>query len=270
MALQYKGFTIGNIKSIDLSADDRVEVVFSVHDKYQSRVREGSLVELQVNPLGLGNHFVFYPGLGIREIEEGAWIPSVSSLEGRAYIQDGLAQVPAQVDNITLIIGRVNTALDSINKVALQIQEAFAGTDRSALGRTIGSVDQTLAAAAAGLDPLLQDIRRITGNLEQLSAALASPDNALMDTLDIEGPVYTNLVSSLRSVSGTLRNLDKTSAYLPSQMPQLTALITEVREAVKTAEDVLVALSNSPFLKGGIPDQVEIQASGTSPRDIQF
>ncbi|MDR1429228.1 MAG: MlaD family protein [Spirochaetaceae bacterium] len=270
MALQYKGFTIGNVKSIDLSDDDRVEVVFSVHDRYQSRVREGSLVELQVNPLGLGNHFVFYPGLGLGEVEEGAWIPSVSSPEGRAYINDGLAYVPAQADNITLIIGRVNTALDSVNRVALQIQEAFAGTGETALGRTVRSADQTLEAAAANLDPLLRDIRRITENLEQVSAVLASPDNALMNTLDVEGPVYTSLAASLRSVSGTLGHLDKASSYLPSQMPQITVLIAEVREAVKTAEDVLVAMSNSPLLRRGIPDQVETRSSGTSPRDIQF
>ncbi|MDR1177598.1 MAG: MlaD family protein [Spirochaetaceae bacterium] len=270
MALQYKGFTIGNVKSIDLSDDGRVEVVFSVYDKYQSRVREGSLVELQVNPLGLGNHFVFYPGTGIGEVEEGAWIPSVSSPEGRAYILAGIADVPAQVDNITLIIGRVNTVMDSVHQIALQIQEAFAGTSESSLGRTIQSADQTLAAAAANLDPLLRDIRHITENLEQASALLASPDNALMDALDVEGPVYTNLVSSLRSVSGTLRNLDKASSYLPSQMPQVTVLVTEVREAVKIADDVLVALSNSPLLRRGIPDPVETRASGTSPRDIQF
>ncbi|MDR0389126.1 MAG: hypothetical protein LBH73_03580, partial [Spirochaetaceae bacterium] len=169
-----------------------------------------------------------------------------------------------------LIIGRVNTVLDSVNKVALQIQEAFAGTDQSALGRTVQNVDQTLAAAAANFDPLLRDIRRITEDLEQVSAVLANPDNALMNTLDSEGPVYTNLVSSLRSVSATLHSLDQASAYLPSQMSQLSVLITEVRGAIQSAEDILIAMSNSPLLKRGIPDRTESQPSGTRARDIQF
>jgi phospholipid/cholesterol/gamma-HCH transport system substrate-binding protein len=37
-----------------------------------------------------------------------------------------------------------------------------------------------------------------------------------------------------------------------------------------TAEDVMVALTNNPLLKNGIPERVETRTGGTSPRDISF
>ena len=59
-------------------------------------------------------------------------------------------------------------------------------------------------------------------------------------------------------------------AVLPGQVPQLTGLISELRVTLKSAEDVLVALTNNPLLRGGIPQKLETQSGGTSPRDIQF
>jgi phospholipid/cholesterol/gamma-HCH transport system substrate-binding protein len=53
MAVLYKGFTIGHVKSFDLAGDDRVEVWFTVFDTYVSRVRHGSAVEVIQSPIGL-------------------------------------------------------------------------------------------------------------------------------------------------------------------------------------------------------------------------
>ncbi|GHU53548.1 hypothetical protein FACS1894200_14090 [Spirochaetia bacterium] len=64
MPVQFKGFTIGNIKSFRLTDLDEVEVVFSIYDTYNERVREGALVHLDVSPIGLGNVFSFYSGHG--------------------------------------------------------------------------------------------------------------------------------------------------------------------------------------------------------------
>jgi phospholipid/cholesterol/gamma-HCH transport system substrate-binding protein len=83
MVVQYKGFPIGNVRSVTLTNDDRVEVSFSIYDQYQNRVREGSLVELIVSPIGLGNQFIDSPGLGVDVQEEGALIPPVTSPQGR-------------------------------------------------------------------------------------------------------------------------------------------------------------------------------------------
>ena len=56
MAVQYKGFTIGHVKSIKLDANDQVEVRFTVFDTYIDRVRHGSMVDVSTSPLAALRH----------------------------------------------------------------------------------------------------------------------------------------------------------------------------------------------------------------------
>jgi phospholipid/cholesterol/gamma-HCH transport system substrate-binding protein len=120
-----------------------------------------------------------------------------------------------------------------------------------------------LAGELDKINPILEDVNTLTGKL-------AAPDGVVSAALDTSGPLYTGLVDSLNSVSGILANLDRTTAFIPAQLPQIAAIIADLRTTIKTAEDVLVALTNNPLLKGGIPAQVEVQSSGTSPRDVSF
>jgi phospholipid/cholesterol/gamma-HCH transport system substrate-binding protein len=281
MALQYKGFTIGRLKSFDLAADDRVEVKFIIFDTYISRVTEGSMVDLEASPIGLGNHFLFYPGLGSEPLEEGALIPFVSTPEGAVLVMGGLGSVPKQNDSISMIISQVNTTLENVNKVLVDVEGAFAGTDATSLGRTLGGVEKAVAGVQGmtetlpdtitdTLDTILGDLRPILANLEKVSADIANPDGTVASILDGEGEVYTNLVSALGSVSGTLRNLEKTTSFIPAQLPQVAAMITELRTVLQSVDDVLVSLTNNPLLKNGVPARVETQPTGTSLRDINF
>ena len=67
-----------------------------------------------------------------------------------------------------------------------------------------------------------------------------------------------------------LDNLEKTTAFLPSQGPQIAGLLVELRGTLRTAEDTLTALNNNPLLRGGVPPRVETQSGAASPRNIRF
>ncbi|MDR2758923.1 MAG: MlaD family protein [Spirochaetaceae bacterium] len=279
MVVQYKGFPIGNVKSFVLTDEDKVEVTFSIYDKYVSRVRQGSLVELMVSPIGLGNQFLFYSGLGEELLEEGSLVPVVHSPQAENLIKMGLARVPTRDDSITQLLAQidqvltqfntdllpaVNVILRDLDEVLVEVNEAVAGTDKTSLGRTLGGIDELVNVS---LDPILRDIKNISGDLEILAAQLIEPEGLIFTVLDTEGSVYTNLESSLQSISGTLRNLEKATAVLPSQVP---GIVSELRDVLKSAEDVLTALLNNPLLKKGVPSPVEVQTNGTNPRDISF
>jgi phospholipid/cholesterol/gamma-HCH transport system substrate-binding protein len=281
MAVLYKGFTIGHVKSFDLTDDDRVEVWFTVFDTYVPRVHQGSVVEVIQSPIGLGSQFLFYPGMGAGMVEEGGLIPAINSSEGKRFLASGMVSIPDHDDSISIIMNRANTLLDTLNNVLVQVQEAFAGTDRTTLGRTLGDVEM----AAAGIQNMtetlpaavIDSIYAVTGQLEpiladlnEVSAKLVAPDGTVSAVLDSRGEVYTGLIDSLNSISGTLRNLERTSEFIPSQLPQVAVLLSDLQTALKTAEDVLIALTNNPLLKNGIPQRVETRTGGTSPRDISF
>jgi phospholipid/cholesterol/gamma-HCH transport system substrate-binding protein len=261
-----------------------VEVRFSVFDTYISRVRQGSLVEVLVSPIGLGNQFIFYPGLGLELVAEGDLIPAVDSAEGGAALASGLAFLPRHEDSITVILNRAGVLLESANvvmldidKVLSQVSGAFEGSTDTTLGRTMGEVEATVRSVQVlpenvneTLNDLRAQIQPILANLNDISEKLNAPDGTVTAVLDSRGAVYTNLVKSLNSVSGTLANLERTSAFLPTQIPQLAVLISDLRNAVKTAEDVLVSLTNNPLLRGGIPQNAETRSGGTNVRDIDF
>ncbi|MDR2630110.1 MAG: MlaD family protein [Spirochaetaceae bacterium] len=279
MVVQYKGFPIGNIKSFVLTDEDKVEVTFSIYDKYVSRVRQGSLVELMVSPIGLGNQFLFYSGLGEELLEEGDLVPVVHSPQADNLIKMGLARVPPRDDSITQLLVQVdeiltqfntellpevNVILHDLDGVLVEVKDALAGTEKTSLGRTLGGIDTLVNVS---LEPILADIKKISGDLEILASELIDPEGMIFTVLDTEGSVYTNLEASLKSVSGTLGNLEKATAVLPSQVP---GIVSELRDALRSAEDVLTALLNNPLLKKGVPPPVEIETHGTNPRNIAF
>ena len=192
---------------------------------------------------------------------------------------------PRHDDSISLIMNRANSLLEELNTFFDQINEALGeGTETTEIGKIIGSVQKTLAGAETLpgtvdqtvndakriLEDVYADIKPIIANIADISSELNDPDGFLYSVLDTDKDVYANLVKSLGSVSGILDGLDKSVAFIPGQLPQLAGIIMDLRVTLKTAEDVLVALTNNPLLRGGIPEKVQTQDGGTSPRDIRF
>jgi len=270
MPVQYKGFTIGSVKKFYLADSDDVEVIFIIHEEYHDRIKKGSMVEVMISPIGLGNQFLLHPGRG-DQLEEGAFVPVAGSAEARELIRLGLAPEPRHDDSITLLLNRVSSIL-------AQVDEALGpGSNTTEIGKIVGSLKDTLAGVESipktveeilgELEPVLASINTVLANVNTITAELADPENLLFTVLDTKKDVYVNLVSSLGSISSLLDNLDRT---LGGQLPQVAGLIMELRTTVKNADDVLVSLTNNPLLKRGVPDRVEGQSGGTNPRDIRF
>ena len=283
MEVQYRGFTIGNVRSFQLVGDE-VEVVFSIFEEYRNRVRQGSMVEMMISPVGLGNQFLFHAGRGV-ELPEGAFIPILGSPQALELVAQGLAVEPQHDDSISLIMNRVNSVLDEVYGIASQMRVAFGeGSDETEIGmiasgirRTITgvetlpqTVDQTIVALASSIDDIMAEISPILTNVAAITTELTDPDGLLFTILDAEGEVYMNLVASLESISGILDNLDRATAFVPAQLPQLSGLILELRGTMRAAEDVLIALTNNPLLRRGVPGRPESESAGTSPRNIRF
>ncbi|MDR1929840.1 MAG: MlaD family protein [Treponema sp.] len=260
MPVVYKGFTIGNVKTFDLVEGDRVEVVFSIQEKYRDRVMLGSLVEIQVSPIGLGSQFIFHSGRGDRQLTANEVVPMASSPEGRELIEMGLGSMPAHDDSITVLIARVNTLLDEIGR-------ALAGDDSTTLGRTLLNVEETTADLPEVVDesikPMLADLRILVAAFTE---ELSNP-NGVLRLVNEDSQVLSGLEASVNSLAANLSNLEKSTAALPRELPQI---LSNLQTTLSTAQDVLIALRNNPLLKNGVPDHAETGSSGTNPRNIEF
>ena len=289
MAIQYKGFTIGNVKDFQLK-DDNVEVIFTIHGDYTELAREGSIMELQVGFISLiPSQFIFHPGkVGERFHDKNAFIPMANTPEADNYIAMGKATFVPSEDNIAKLMNQVNTTLTGVNLLLEDLKLALGeGTDTTELGQMIGSIRTTLAGVedlqkfvdntiGGVLDPVLADVIPLLNKVvDELLAALKEPGGVLA-MVDRDGELYTGLVESLGSVSGMLSNLDGTvtdaTAFLPGQLPQIAGLLTELRVTLRSVDDVLEGLANNPLLRGGITggtaDRPENQAAG--PRNVRF
>jgi phospholipid/cholesterol/gamma-HCH transport system substrate-binding protein len=270
MAVQYKGFAIGSVKTFHLTDDDNVEVIFAIHEEYRDRVRKGSIVELQVSPIGLGNQFQFYAGKG-EVLEAGTFIPPFGSAQARELERQGLAVEIQRDDSISVLMGRINSIMGHLETALGE------GSDTTEIGRIIASLNRTLAGFEAlpnSLDNTINELRLqlrpILANLNALTGELNDPDGLIYTVMDTDKDFYTNLIKILSSVTSLLDNLDRTISFIPSQLPQIAGLLMDLRVTMKTAEDVLTALTNNPLLRGGVPERAESQNSGINPRGIRF
>ena len=247
MPVTCRGIVIGNVKSFFLTDDNRVKVIFTIQDRFHDRAREGSIVEVLVSPIGLGGQFIFYPGTG-GELEEGTLVPMRDSPEAKDYLQRGLAYIPPQEDPIADLLGKANEMLDGIQNMVDGLNVAPREKAETALGQIVANIEQ------------------LTGNL---AADLANP-SGVRSIINGDAETLRALESSLVHLSGILNNVEKSTDYIPREMPQIISLLTEARIALQSANDVLISLKNNPLLRKGIPEHAEIDSSGTNPRRIQF
>ena len=273
MAVQYRGFTIGNVKTFYLNADDDVEVVFFIYEEYYDRVRQGSMVESISSPIGLGSSFMFHSGNGSAVLREGSFIPVAGSPQARELIRQGLAVEPRHDDSITMLLTRANTTLEEVNQILAHVNEALGpGSEITEIGRIVGSLQRTMEDAEGipqNLDSLLTDISGLITEAQRELIPILANVGAITDELS-DPDIYVSLAAALGSVTSILDSLDTAIAFIPSQLPQIAGIIMELRQTLAAAEDVLVALSNNPILRGGIPQRPETQGGGTSPRDLRF
>ncbi|MDR0301785.1 MAG: MlaD family protein [Treponema sp.] len=273
MAVQYKGFTIGNVKKIMLADDDTVEVRFTIFEEHNHRVREGSVVELQASPIGLGNSFLFYPGKGKNIIDEGSVIPEINSVQAARLIQSGLADVPANSDSIGNIINQVTVILETVNQSL--------GKILGDVETTVGGVSDIVQNISGQLKPIMANVESLTGNLndqispiltnvETITDQLAAPSGTVMSILDSNGPVFTSITEVLDSITGIMGSLEKTIEFVPAQLPQVAILLSDLHSALAEAEKLIIALNNNPLLRGGVPELKETGPGAAAPRDLDF
>ncbi|MDR1399343.1 MAG: MlaD family protein [Treponema sp.] len=281
MAIQYKGFTFGKVKSIKLIDDDRVEVRFFIYDTYIERIKPGTLLSLDAPPIAvLGSSFLIYPGKGLGpHIEENAEIYTVTSAEGRRLIAQGLTNVPERSDSISQLIAQIGTLLVELNGISSTVNVALRGTSdgqtdtSTELGRLLGGVEETLVTVNnlpetipsivdTELEKALDEIRPLLADVKALTGRIAD-EGLVPAVLDKQGDVYASLAASLDSVSSVLADLNRVTDKLPSQT---AILLSEVQGTLKDVEDVLSGVKNNPLLRGGIPDRVQSKPTGTSLR----
>ncbi len=278
MPVLYKGFTIGRVKSIQFNtADDRVDVQFSIFKEYTDKVKQGSRVDLLSSPISAlgGNQFLFYPGRGLEKepLPPGTLIPPANAPESLKLPDRHLTSAPPRDDGISNIINQVGITLGKLNEALGEGREENKLT--AILDNVVAILSdlQLLVGKLSGdldIEKIMGDLSPALANFRELTEKLREPDNAIMSFLNSEGDLYGNLDKTLEAASGTLQQLEGTMGDIHKETPQLAAALNKLLTALKSANEVLESVKNNPLLKGGVPEQKETKAGGSNARNMEF
>lgn len=308
MPITFRGFTIGRVTTFSLTEDNAVNVDFYIQEEYIDKVREDSLIELRTSALG-GGQLVFHQGRRPSDPPpEGSEIPRYDSKTGVRLRAENLVIDLRDTDPINQALGRldpilanVDSVLSNLGTLAVELNAALRGVGDgpvagaltgielsvAQLQGTIVRVNTVIDDTGRQINDLLERVAVIADNLETTTRALRDPTGLVTDLLDPKGSLATlldddnqlfdqimsiinNLETSIRSLTESIADVQKFTAYLNTTQPQISGILEEGRQVLDTGQDVLEGLRNNPLLRGGIPEEREQQTTFQSIRDEEF
>lgn len=277
MPIQYKGFVVGMVKKYSLNDDDTITTNIVIQDTYYDRMRVGTVLELSVSPIGLGNQMYVHPGKGEELLPEHSQIPLWNSEEAGRLMRQGLVAFVQKDDTISTLISQASPLLASLTFTLRQINNAFLGTGDSQLTKTLGGLSATLhnvaeitGSASGEIDTIISHLVETSANLEKMSAEFANPTGLLPKLIDEDGRIFDSVERSLLEVEAILSNIESATFMLQADFPQITVLLSELQTSLVKAQDVMDGLRNNPLLRGGIPEKVKADGTETAGRELAF
>jgi phospholipid/cholesterol/gamma-HCH transport system substrate-binding protein len=307
-AILMKGFTIGKIDKLTLNADNGVDAKFHIYDTYYDKVREYSILELTVSPIGLGSQLLFHPGKSETTLAEGVFIPTADSIDGQALIEQELVEIPPKDDTITRLLANVNPLLENTNKTIVTVNRTLTEVNRALAGQSTGPLgtivtDASTAVAALpgtmrNVDLIVADVQTrvgslldqvssllvefdaISGNLVATTESIRDPTGLVPKLLDPSGSIktflndgdalYKKVMSIVGEIEKSVKSLQGIVSGLNSEMPKVAAVLNETRTAIQQAQDVLEGVKNNPLIRGGVSERVEQESLYRAMREGSF
>lgn len=277
LALEFRGFAIGRVKSLALDESGRVQVVLSVQPEYADRIVPDSVVELAVQPLGFGANLLLYPGLGGGEpLPPGSTIPSTDMaygkrllLEGKVDRPKGRDEIAALIQSLPPLLGQVGTLVANLDKLLVGLDRRLMGDDDQPGGGLLNTADGTVQEFGA----LAGKFNEMTGQLDQILASLAvftgqleNPEGLIPTLIGPEGSaaaLFRDNAELYRDLRDTMDELQKMMIFLNESTPGISVLLEETTSALAESEQVMQGLKNNPLLRGGIAPRIEqLEAHG--------
>ena len=258
--VQVAGLRAGQVTDVELVSAQEVRVTFKVFEKFQSRIREDSLVSV-IRPFIIGEK--------VLEI-------SVGSESSKVMSADSTLTATKSFDVMDLVSGRkLGPFLGSIEALSQNLRilaEAFADPERT----------KALVAMFDRLDPLLRNmnsmalgVTKITDaanrnkRIEQLMSTLTDVSVELNQILPImakQGPAMAahipRLVENLAVLTDEFKKLTPAITAIAPELPQASK---RAIEALDEAVVTLKAMQKSFFLRGNAREVREEESSKRQP-----
>ncbi len=288
MPISLKGFDIGKINAIALNEQNQVDVRFYIEDRYYSRVKPDSVLELTSSPIGLGTTLKFHSGSNhLPPVPDGSFIPSLDSDEGQQLVAQGRVDIPKDADVIGSVIAKLNPILEEtrltvvdIRKVADSLNLAISGGGGGPLGKMVtdlavtpGKVNTSLDDLTGRIDTVLDKVSVISDNINAISLQTRGVIGDLSTNLDVISENLKEMTGSLKNTQGLAKRLLDPQGSIDTFLNDSNELYNQVDSALKNVNAIILQLKSfAEFINNTRPQVTTILEQGgetlSSARDV--
>lgn len=257
-SLNFKGFEIGRIKTFTLNKDNYIDVEIIVFEDFRNKIVSNSAINKTSNPITGKSNLEFLQGPDLSDIlPEGSYIPSLNMPEGQRLLiekkiiksGDVLSSVLQNIDDILYNLNQDNNqdegalfrmlynlanSSENLNKDLIELKDLIIVL-KNQIQTTTDQLNNTLAAT------------------EQMVNNYKNPDGIVVKMID---PTEKNLIQplnqSIQKVNESLTEINKLLIFLNTESTEISDILYESKNSLKTVQKTLQGINNNPLIRGGI------------------
>lgn len=241
--VQYNGIQVGQVVDLRLARNDPSKVVALVELDARTPVKEDTEARLEL--FGL-------TGVALIELSGGsAGSPSLEAQGGQDY-----PVIKAEKSTIQQLFTSAPEAVDNANQLIHDLRVLVQRNDQNVTGimTNLNTVSEKLAASSDALEETLENVNKISGNVESITAGaddiLQQDVKRFVADARATANSYRKLGQQFESiVEGNRASIDRFAREGLGEMP---LLIAEMRELVRNLDRVVARAEDNPgaFLLG--------------------
>jgi phospholipid/cholesterol/gamma-HCH transport system substrate-binding protein len=268
---------VGMVKQI--TVEDKVKIKLAILEKYESRIRQDTMVTVE-SPTFVGSEYIsIIPGLTTTPV-----LPNESEILSKAKksIGDILAEFEVEksakmfiqaiqnlsefTENLNSPEGPLLSALDNVRKITANI-ETVTGSIASGNG-TLGNLIQStmlLDMVTGRLDQVSEILEHLTeasaktpATVDQVQARIEQTKEigvGVEESIAILKRILSDIENNMSAVTTILQNAEQGSRDVPDITQSVSQGIQEVREEIENIDKVIQSLQKNILIKGNLPPE---------------
>lgn len=232
------GMDVGEVTSLDLTTSDTIDVKFYIEKKYQSRIRQGTSVDI-TSPNIIGSKILkINPGpKGAKLIKPKSYIPA-NVVSGILEIVSKKGELSKMFDEVTDAVYKVKGIMDSLVAVIAVADTAF-----NAFNRASDNLDQSVVLIRNqqnSFGKLLHDkgvlfkkLDKSVSAIEDLTTALSRRKNKYLKNVDT---ILNDMKDMIKDLKGVSDEVKVAAPEIPKLLKLLEKTANEARVLFKAMQ----------------------------------
>ncbi len=223
MPIKVSGFTIGKLDSIELLDNGTVDFVFSVNEKNQKWISQGSLLMLKKPLLG-SSHIILYSAIGNSILQDGSKLEVIISND---------------IDDLVLKLNPVVTKLENIVNSVDKIT-TYLAKDDSELMKIVKNIEQftsllienkslltTITGNEKATDSLINSMEKLPSLMNNINKISSNVDNQIL-------PEVTKFIKELSVIARDIENKLKKLDGVVNSVGSYDKDLLQIKDGIKT------------------------------------